>query len=121
LKHFSVILKEVIPQDRNFLGHIGGDDFVAILSEDDAEEYCRHIIRIFDRSVPLFYNENDLQRGYITTKNRHDIDEDFPLLSISIVAISSSRHSTIYGLSKELTKLKKICKQNVGSSYIVDH
>ena len=121
IKHFSGILKEVIPQDRNFLGHIGGDDFVAILSEDDAEEYCRHIIRKFDCSVPLFYNENDLQRGYITTKNRHDIDEDFPLLSISVVAISSSHHSTIYGLSKELTKLKKICKQSVGSSYIIGH
>jgi EAL domain-containing protein (putative c-di-GMP-specific phosphodiesterase class I)/GGDEF domain-containing protein len=121
LKHFSGILREVIPQDRNFIGHIGGDDFVAILSDDDAEEYCRRVIRSFDHSVPLFYNENDLQRGYITTKNRHDIDEDFPLLSISVVAVSSRRHSTIYGLSKELTRLKKTCKQSVGSNYIIGY
>jgi GGDEF domain-containing protein len=106
--------------DKDFIGHIGGDDFTAILYEAKTSTiYAKKIIGAFDQSILAFYNQDDLDKGYITTTNRHGISEDYPLLSISIVAVSGSRYKTTQKLSEDIAMLKRICKQNTRSSYII--
>ena len=118
LKLLAKILKKNIPENA-FIGHIGGDDFVAVLSDTDYEGICTSIMNEFDWSISSFYNYNDLNRGYIIAKNRHGIEETFPLLSISIACISSKNHKTIYDLSERVAELKAVCKQKCGSSYVI--
>ena len=79
--------------DNSFIGHIGGDDFVAITSETDYDKVCRNIISQFDVDVLEYYNEADVQKGYLEVANRRGIVEQFPLTSISIgvVEISAGR------------------------------
>ncbi len=49
-----------------FVGHIGGDDFVAILSADiNYDNICQDIITEFDSKVRDYFNKEDLQRGYL--------------------------------------------------------
>lgn len=88
LKRLTRILKNHMPQDA-FLGHIGGDDFIAILDASDVDTVCAGVIKEFDQAVPSFYNNEDLDRGYLTVKNRKLIEENFPLMSLSVVAINS--------------------------------
>ena len=67
----DVILKcvhERIPEDA-FVGHIGGDDFVAILPILDAEDICESIIANFDAQVKKFFTEEDAEKGYIEVEN----------------------------------------------------
>jgi len=118
IRSFAHLIKKQIPLERDFIGHIGGDDFLAIFHGEEVEALCERIILEFDRLSLSFYNENDLEKGYITTKNRHGIEEDFPLLSISI-AVSSSNHETPYKLSENMARLKKLCKQKAGSNYLL--
>ena len=68
----------------NFIGHIGGDDFVAIVSGEDYEKICQNIIIEFDQKIRKYYTEEDLNRGYLEVPNRKGIIEAMPLVSISI-------------------------------------
>ncbi len=116
LKFLTSILRNRISRD-DFIGHIGGDDFIAILSGCDSEALCMQIAADFDESIALFYNQDDIDKGYIVAKNRYGIDECFPLLSIAIVGTSSERYRTIFELSEDIAKLKKNCKQKQGSNF----
>ncbi len=119
LKCFTQILKSLIPQDRFFLGHIGGDDFMAIVSDMDVERLCSSVISEFDEAARLFYSINDLDRGYIIARNRHGIEEVFPMLSLSIAAVSNRGFNSVTALSERMAELKKTCKQRPGSNYIL--
>ena len=118
IKCTTQILKNNLTEKSDFIGHIGGDDFMAIIEKKDTEAICKQIIEGFDEAIKGYYSKNDLDRGYITTKNRHGVEEDFPILSISISAVSSQKYDTIYKLTEDMAKLKKICKQNPGSNYL---
>lgn len=120
IKCFAQILKSNIYEENDFIGHIGGDDFMAVIQGGGAEDLCQKIIGDFDRSILGFYSRNDLDKGYVTTKNRHGTEEDFPLLSLSVVAVSSKKYETTYQLTKNMAMLKKLCKQKTGSNYIIE-
>ena len=105
----------------DFFGHLGGDDFIAVVGNWNADEVCEKIIRDFDSLALECYEEKDLKNEYITAQNRHGIVEKFPLLSVSIAGLTNKRRefASIYALAKESSKLKKKCKQNNGSCYLI--
>jgi len=119
IKELSKILKSNTPENE-FLGHIGGDDFLAIIDKKEAISYCKKIIKEFDNSINKFYNPTDYEKGYIEAKNRSGIKEVFPLLSISIVGLHSTNYTNIEDFSKDISKLKKDCKQIFGSNSIIE-
>lgn len=106
--------------DGNFIGHIGGDDFIAILFSDEYCNICEKIINDFDNSVMSCYDEKDLNNGYIISQNRHGEKEIFPIVSVSIAVVSNKKinFENIYSLAKESGKIKKKCKLIKGSCYI---
>lgn len=118
LKKLTAILKRNIPQ-HEFIGHIGGDDFIAILLSSEPEELCNNIINDFTESVYKFYNINDFNRGYIISSNRRGIKESFPLLSISIAGLRNNSYKDIFDLSEKASHVKSMCKQRGGSNYII--
>jgi len=105
-----------------FVGHIAGDDFVFIIPCDLVEQVCTSVIKTFDAVIPYKYDEVDRERGFITTKNRRDQIENFPLLTISIpVLINSDRKFSHIGeMSQMLADLKKATKGKDGSNYMVE-
>ena len=68
-------------EDANvFVGHIGGDDFVAILDENvDYEKVCQNILTEFDAEVTSYFTEEDIRKGYLEIQNRKGVMEEFPL------------------------------------------
>jgi diguanylate cyclase (GGDEF)-like protein len=77
--------------DRNFVGHIGGDDFVLLSAPQTAEAIGQEIIDTFNRVIPTLYDPEDRERGYVEVLNRrHDI-ERFPLMSVTIAMVSTDR------------------------------
>ncbi|WKY49267.1 GGDEF domain-containing protein [Eubacteriaceae bacterium ES3] len=115
LKEFSFLLRRELAG--SFIGHIGGDDFVAVVPWNQAELRCQAIIEAFDLSVRSFYREEDIEKGFILARNRHDEEEAFPLLSVSIAGVRTMRYKNIYELSEVAAKVKKICKKRSGSQY----
>lgn len=108
----SIIQKLTCLHKDSFLGHIGGDDFVAILPSHQVTMICRSIIKEFDKGISGFYSEADCERGYIHSINRNNIEEQFPIMSLSIAVISNRNksYSNIYELTEASAKMKKLCK-----------
>lgn len=84
----------------DFIGHIGGDDFVVVTTPDKAELISQKIINDFDKISPSFYNETDRATGFIVGKDRKGVEQKFGLLSISIGIVSNEK--------KELTHVAQI-------------
>lgn len=106
-----------------FVGHIGGDDFVAIVDENvNYEEICQNIIAEFDTEILKYFNDIDIERGYIEVSNRRGQIEEFPLTSISIgvVVADKKRFSNILEISEVGAQVKHLAKTTIGSSYAID-
>ena len=106
-----------------FVGHIGGDDFVAIVSEkDDYESICQNIIAEFDKGVVKFFTEEDIQRGYLEVPNRKCVLEQFPLTSISIgvVVAHAGRFHNVLEIGEVEAQVKHLAKTTMGSAYSID-
>ena len=116
LKRLSSIIKESACED-DFVGHIGGDDFIAVTDTQTASSVCETIISAFNDSVPAFYSADDVQRGYIEGKSRSNIEERFPLMSLTIVGVKASNFQSSFDLARAAATLKKQCKRISGSNY----
>ena len=91
-----------------------------LVEKEQIDSLCEKIIADFDSLVPSLYQPEDVLKGYIVVKNRNAIEETFPLVSISIVGAYSGHCDSIYQLAEKASKLKKICKQQPGSNYLIE-
>ncbi len=105
-----------------FVGHIGGDDFIVLSSPAKMESLAKNICDEFDAVAPSFYSEEDRKRGMIVAKDRQGHEREFPLLSVAI-GICHNRERKLTGfaqISHLGAELKKVAKGNTGSSFVVD-
>jgi len=121
----SRILIEVTRQNPgppDFVGHIGGDDFIVVTDPSRMEPIARRIITEFDAAVPGFYNEADRVRGKIVSTDRQGAIREFPLLSVSIGICHNANRKleSLAQVSQLGTELKKAAKEMPGSKYLVD-
>jgi diguanylate cyclase (GGDEF)-like protein len=108
------------PED--FIGHIGGDDFVFISSPERSDGICKKIIQDFETEAPKFYNKQDANRGYILAKDRKGIEQKIPLLSISIGVVTNEfrKISHVAEIGEIGAELKEHAKRLERSNYIRD-
>ena len=106
----------------SFVGHIGGDDFVAIIPTTQCDKICQDIISTFDTNVLKFFTPEDIERGYIEVANRKGIIEQFPLTSVSIgvVVADVNRFYNMLEIGEVGAQVKHAAKSVMGSSYSVD-
>ena len=97
-----------------FVGHIGGDDFVAITGPEQAPYVAERIVSQFDQRAPSFYNSADRRHGHIRIKNRMGRWQRFPLISLSIgIVVSQQRKLDHYAKVVQLaSEMKAYCKSN---------
>lgn len=126
IKTLAGILRSVVlsGHDNAFVGHVGGDDFVAILREDEeeAQRICQELIQQFDALVPLLYDAEDRARGFVSTRNRQGLRQEFPIVTVSIAVVTNRRRllASEYEVSDIAAQLKKQAKQVQASAYVVD-
>ncbi len=106
----------------DFVGHIGGDDFVVITTPVQMREVCGDIIKIFDARIPLFYHEQDRMNGFIFGKNRQGQEMRFPLMTISIAIVTNEQRNFTNPIeaSELAAELKDYAKTIPSSLYVVD-
>ena len=105
-----------------FVGHVGGDDFVAVVDPDGAEDVARRICERFDEARIEFYEPEDLERGFVRMEDRKGVLQDIPLVAVSVgIASTSKRRFEHYGEAVAVaTEMKSFAKREPGSSYAVD-
>ena len=107
---------------RGFLGHVGGDDFVAVCRAQGIETICKTILNRFDEEVKQFHDEETVQRGFFESNNRAGESRRYRLLSLTIgVVTTNHRIFGSYGhLVSIASEIKKKAKLISGSSYYID-
>lgn len=115
IKETAQLISDVVVTNDNepsFVGHIGGDDFIAVLPHHRHKQICNSIISRFDQTKLRFYSKKDLQNGYVKSINRAGVLENVPLVSISIAVITNKRFSyqTVEDLSRAAAMVKQKCK-----------
>ncbi|MBK5375169.1 EAL and GGDEF domain-containing protein [Pseudomonas sp. TH43] len=77
-------LNERVDPSRDFVGHIGGDDFLLVLGPEDWRKRLNQLLDDFQSQCRRFYRTEHLEAGCFIAPNRQGIRQEFPLLSLSI-------------------------------------
>ncbi|MEL7658032.1 MAG: diguanylate cyclase, partial [Bacillota bacterium] len=106
----------------DFIGHIGGDDFVFITNPENAEVICNGVIISFDKRIKELYHKEDIEAGFILTLNRLGASIEYPIMSISLAIITNERRSFQNHLqvAEVAAELKKKAKSLSGSNFVKD-
>jgi len=106
----------------DFLGHIGGDDFLLVTTPEKDKLISENIIKRFDSQVSRFYHEKDWQNGYVTARDRQGNISKRPLLSIAIAIVSNEqkKFENPLHVSELASELKEYVKSLEKSVYLKD-
>jgi len=104
----------------DFIGHVGGDDFVVVTTPERAEPICRRAVQEFDRVIPLYYDAEARARGYVEVLDRHGWPARFPLMAMALVIVSTDGHTIEHPgqLVDLIAEPKQRAKQMPGSSIV---
>ena len=102
----------------DFVGHVGGDDFIIILKDyKSADIICDDIISKFDKQILDFYDAEDIKNGYIETMNRDGEIEKISIMGISVVIMNymEFKGKNFDEVFRKMNEVKKIAKLTDGS------
>ena len=91
-------------------------------SYENYEYICQNILAEFDKDVVRYFNEADVEKGYLEVENRKGVMEQFPLTSVSVgvLVAERGRFANILEIGEVSTQVKHLAKSIPGSSYAID-
>jgi EAL domain-containing protein (putative c-di-GMP-specific phosphodiesterase class I)/GGDEF domain-containing protein len=81
------ILTAQVDPAQDFVGHIGGDDFLVLFQSEDWEQRCKRIIAQFNERAGALFDPQDVELGGIHGEDRRGLPQFFPLTTIAIGAV----------------------------------
>jgi diguanylate cyclase (GGDEF)-like protein len=111
------LLDDCQDPELDFLGHVGGDDFILIFRSPDWEARCRKVLARFDQEIRTFIGPEVLDQGGYLSENRKGEKELHPIISLSIGALeirpgAFDNHLAIASVAAEAKKKAKAIKGN---------
>jgi len=96
----------------DFVGHVGGDDFVVVTESDRAEDLARHVVAEFDGGIGDLHDRDDYERGYLELESRDGRFQRFPLITVTIAVVveAQERFTHPAELSDTMAELKRYGK-----------
>jgi len=108
--------------DRDFVGHIGGDDFIILFQSEDWEARCKLMLDAFSLSIPNFYHAEIVEQGGYVSDDRRGRKVFHPLISMSlgIVKAEPGQYSSHHQIATAATEAKKQAKKMHGNSLFIE-
>lgn len=105
----------------DFVGHIGGDDFVLLWLQGDWEARCRTIVAEFARQIPALFTAEHVLAGGYEAEDRQGRRVKHPLVSLSlgVLAVAPGQYHNPDEIASAATEAKKHAKQRIGNSYFL--
>lgn len=106
----------------DFVGHVGGDDYVVVFLSSNWELRVHKILRAFDEAVKGHFLAEHLAAGGIVALNRQGQAIFHPLVSLSagLLKVKPGEYGSHSEISQRLVEAKKMAKLTAGSSYFID-
>lgn len=106
------------PED--FIGHVGGDDYVLITHPERSERLAVAVVRCFKRLIRHCYSAEDRSRGFIRGKDRKGNEGEFPLVSASLAIVDCCGSSDFEQVERRAAEMKHYAKSLPGNKYVRD-
>lgn len=125
LLHTARLLVETITRvggAGDFVGHVGGDDFVLVTTPDKEEVVSSEIMRAFDASIEEFYNAEDRSAHGIHVSARDGVVQRFPIMTITIAAVNNEKKTLENHriIAERAAEIKTYLKRFEGSNFLSD-
>jgi len=106
----------------DFVGHIGGDDFIFITQPSRVEWLCSRIITWFDELIPGFYDPEEREKGQLELINRKGEKQIYPFMTLAIGVATNEKRTFLNPLqvSEIASELKNFAKTRRESSFVLD-
>ncbi len=106
----------------DFVGHVGGDDFVLLFEDEDWEARCQRILSTFEALAPTFYNATDRENGGLWGEDRQGNRVFFPFLSLSLGAVrpDPSCCNSFHDVATMAADAKHMAKLQAGNSLFIE-
>lgn len=118
----AITLEEHLGQDGDFLGHVGGDDFIIVFRSQDWQMRCEQILTKFVQRVGEHYRSEDREQGGIFALSRDGEQRFFPMVTLSIGVIRPDMATVVsHGdIADMATRAKHNAKDIPGSSLYIE-
>ncbi|OGV77071.1 MAG: diguanylate cyclase [Methylotenera sp. RIFCSPLOWO2_02_FULL_45_14] len=118
----GTLLREKCAEEIDFIGHIGGDDFIVLFQSQDWQQRCDAILERFAEVAKWFYSEEERNRGGMEVEDRQGNRTFQPLMSISIGAVvaNSNHFNSAHDVSSAAAIAKKQAKKIMGNSLFIE-
>lgn len=122
LQFIGHLLSTVAISEQDFIGHIGGDDFILLFQSNNWEELCRNALETITKVIPDFYDSKDVKIGGIHVEDRRGNKNFFPFGSMSIGAVNvlPELFNSHHEVAGAMSVAKKQAKKVQGNSLFVD-
>ncbi|MES2933497.1 MAG: GGDEF domain-containing protein [Pseudomonadota bacterium] len=106
----------------DFIGHIGGDDFMILFQSLDWEERCKRTLASFADAIQNFYSIEDRERGGYISEDRQGKKVFYSLISLSLGAIrvDAGQYYSHHQIATAAAEAKKQAKKMHGNSLFID-
>jgi diguanylate cyclase (GGDEF)-like protein len=116
------MLSERCDANRDFVGHIGGDDFMVLFQSEDWEMRCAGILADFEQNVQEFYSIEDRERGGYLSEDRQGKKVFYSLMSLSIgvIRVDPRQYYSHHQIATAAAESKRQAKKIHGNSLFLD-
>ena len=116
------LLQKHCQPEIDFVGHVGGDDYVVVFRSSNWQNHVRAALDEFSRQCLSFYKPEHLNHNGIWAEDRFGEKRFFNLMSISVAAIDSSCSNldSAATVSSRLSRIKAEAKSTLGNSLVAE-
>jgi EAL domain-containing protein (putative c-di-GMP-specific phosphodiesterase class I)/GGDEF domain-containing protein len=122
IKLTADVLNEFCDPALDFIGHVGGDDFIVLFRSEDWEARCHNILKAFGERILEYFSIEDRERGGYVTEDRQGKRSFQPLtsLSLGVAKILPEEFSSLHQVSAMASATKKQSKKIPGNSLFIE-
>ena len=119
--HLAGLLKNMFSARLDFVGHVGGDDFLVVMRSADWRDRVIRVLEKFSNTVSTFYSPEHAGVGHIVAADRDGQSRQFPMLTLSVAALDSETFgaTSADAIAHLLAHVKKLAKQQSGNSFVL--
>lgn len=116
------LLNDICDPAHDFIGHIGGDDFILVLQSQDWELRCNRALSCFARTSAGLLNVAHHSIGGYVTEDRQGrlINHSLPTLSIGAIWVTPELFHSHHKIAEAATAAKKMAKKKPGNSLFIE-
>ncbi len=108
--------------ERDFVGHIGGDDFIILFQSEDWEERCHRIMDVFSAAIPGFYSDEHRKKGGYISEDRRGkkVFHTLATISLGLLKVEPGMYGSHHQIATAAADSKKQAKKIPGNSLFID-